>query len=48
MTKHLRRKTQVHKHKVRMYSPCSIMVEKYTGVTEGHPLRISHQDNGAI
>lgn len=45
---HLRKKTPVHKYKVEMYSLCSTKVEKYTGVTEGHPLSISHQDNGAI
>lgn len=47
---HLRRKTQVHKYKMEMemYSLCSTRVEKHTGVTGGHPLSISHQDNGAI
>ena len=42
---HLGKKTPVHKYKMEM---CSTKVEKYTGVTGGHPLSISHQDNGAI
>jgi hypothetical protein len=45
---HLRRKTQVHKRKVEIYSLCSTVVGKHKGVTKGHPLSISHQDNGAI
>ena len=45
---HLRRKTQAHKYKMETYSLCSTMGETYTGVTEGHPLSTSHQDNGAI
>lgn len=45
---HLRKKTQVHKYKMEINSLCSTKVEKYTGVTEGHPLSISQQDNGAI
>lgn len=45
---HLRRETQVHKYKMEMYPLCSAMVEKYTGVTKGHQLSMSHQDNSAI